>query len=350
MMRVWWVVLMHCAGVIAVESQEPAVLREVLDSGPDWLYGITAAAANGERLGVLTTEFPAVHVLGSEPVVEWGERGQGPGELSAPSDIAWPDAHIGILDTGNRRIELFDAGGGHVRSRGLGGVWANRMDIVAGDTIIGTFVPMSDDRRVVRLRGEEVDTLFEYVRRGDSVRLTAQGAPSLTVKSPFTGQDEWTVLPDGGFAWYLAESQELRFGDREGGFGEAIRLDWVGAAVGSAEKEWWIAAAIPSDFQGRPVFEPLRDVARREVEFPEKLPAVLGLEADATDGVWVKRSLATRGEVWGLVRSDGEVDGEVRLPVGRELLAVGAAGLFVLGRDEFDLEFIEVYARPDWAR
>ncbi len=347
MKRAWLVVFMSVVVSGELFGQEPAVLESVFGSSSELLFETRAAVASGRRIAVLTAH--SIHVLSDEGSVEWGRKGQGPGELAEPVDITWTDAHIGILDIGNGRIELFDERGEHVRSQGIGSLWARRIDIVAGDTVLGTFVPMSDDRAVLRVRGARADTLLEYTRRGDSVRLEANGAPSLTLKAPFSAQVEWTILPDGGLAWYEVESRELTFSDRDGRVKESIRLEWPGTKIGDAEREWWFATAIPDDFQGRRVFGPLRDVARREVEFPHELPAVLGLEADTRDGVWVKRALSTQGEVWRLVRSNGAVSGELRLPPGRRLLAVGEAGLFALTRDEVDLELIEVYRRPAWA-
>lgn len=327
-------------------AQDPAELATVLGRDSEFLFGTRAAAARGGRVAVLTDPAPAVHVFGESAVREWGDEGQGPGELRDPTDLAWADAIV-ILDTGNRRIEVFGEDGVHLRGGRLD-LWANRIDVVNGDTILGVFSPMEDGRAVVRLGAGGVDTLLSYEARGESVRLEADGAPSLTVKRPFTAQDHWSVSPTGELVWFSAESGTLRFRGADG-TETPIRVAWTGAPVTEADREWWIASTIPSEFMGRPVFEPLRPVARREVEFPERLPPVLALEADPAGGVWVKRTTSASGEVWRLVRSDGEIAGELRFPEGRELLAVGAASLYALARDELDIETIEVYHRPAWA-
>lgn len=334
------------ASPAGASGQDSAELSTVLGRDSGFLFGTRAVATRGSRVAVLTDPAPAVHVFDGSDVREWGDEGQGPGELRDPTDIAWADAIV-ILDTGNRRIELFSEDGVHLRGGRLD-LWANRIEVVDGDTILGAFSPMEDSRAVVRLRTGGVDTLLSYEARGESVRLEADGAPGLTVKPPFTGQDRWSVSPAGELVWFSAESGTLRFRGTDG-TGTAVSVTWTGMPVTEADREWWIATTIPSEFMGRPVFEPLRPVARREVEFPERLPPVLALEADPAGGVWVKRTTSATGEVWRLVRRDGEVVGELRFPEGRQLLAAGDASLYALARDELDIESVEVYRRPEWA-
>lgn len=343
-----FVVLMALVGPARVTAQEQVARLAVLEPPSGFLYGTLAAVTRGSEVAILTPPAPAVHVFAGPRVSEWGEEGKGPGELGDPVDIAWRDGFV-VLDRERRRIVAFDENGNYERDRRLN-LWTNRIHLVGSDTIVGTFEPMSGRKAVVRIRGNTVDTLLSYASRGEQIRLTASGAPSLTLAPPFTSQDQWSVLPNGSLVWFDAATNDLRLRGLQSGSGVVVLpVTWEGLRVSSVDKDEWLATAIPADFKGQRVFEPLRAVARREVRFPDQLPPVLALEPDPVGGVWVKRRPAASGEIWRLVGTDGATTGEIALPEGRKLLAVGATAFFALARDEFDVETVETYARPGWA-
>lgn len=329
-----------------LHAQEALERTAVHGADGTFLYGVVAGAATGAEVSVLTEPEPAVHLYGPGGSTAWGREGQGPAELQSPVDIAWQGDRIHVLDIGNRKFVRFDRDGGFEQSRGLGDAWARTLDIVRRDTILGTFVPMADERAVVRLSGAAADTLLRYRSLGEDHRLEAAGAPSLTVKTPFSAQVRWTATPEGGLAWYDPEAGDLVFQDRAGVETARAPVPWEGSEVTETDREWWIANRIPADFQGRPVFEPLRDVARSELDFPERHAPVLGLERDPAGGVWVKRTLEVEGERWTRLAPGGAVTGDVRLPPGRRLIAISASRVFAVARDELDVETVEAYARP----
>lgn len=329
----------------ALHAQETLERTAVHGADGSFLYGVVAGAAAGAEVSVLTEPEPAVHLYGPDGTTEWGREGQGPAELQSPVDITWENDRIHVLDIGNRKFVRFDREGGFEQSRGLGDAWARTLDIVRGDTVLGTFVPMTDARAVVRVSGQVSDTLLRYRSRGEDHRLEAPGAPSLTVKAPFSAQLRWTATPEGGLAWYDPGTGELVLQDRAGVEVSRTSVPWGGSEVTEADREWWIANRIPADFQGRAVFEPLRDVAREELDFPERHAPVLALERDPAGGVWVKRTLESEGERWTRLAPGGAVTGDFRLPPGRRLIAISEARVFAVARDALDVETVEAYGR-----
>jgi hypothetical protein len=117
------------------------------------------------------------------------------------------------------------------------------------------------------------------------------------------------------------------------------------SSVQLADRENWFATAIPTEFMGQRVFEPLRRHARDVVRFPDHLPLVLDLMADPGGGVWVRRTTEGTGETWILLRENTQRV-TLRFPPGRQLLAVGAAEMAVLAKDDLDVETVEVYTKP----
>ena len=101
-----------------------------------------------------------MHVFGREQLVEFGRSGGGPFELEDPVDLAWQDSTLILLDMNQRKLVAFVADGSPSYSRSLGNDWARRLYVARSDTILGTFVPMSDERAIIRLRGSARDTIY----------------------------------------------------------------------------------------------------------------------------------------------------------------------------------------------
>lgn len=332
-----------------VSSQDiPELLRTHGDLDVETLVDVRAADVRSEGVAVATQPTPAVHLFTAGGYDSWGREGGGPGEFSSPVDLVWLDGAVMVLDGNHRKIVTFGDDGTFSTTRPLDG-WANRMFVVGTDTILGSFTPMTRSRAIVRYAGEARDTVLAYSTSPEEVRLEAPGAPSYTVAPPFTAQPEWTVLPDGLVALWRPGAADIQLLDLDGV--ERARIPGVGARlpVRDEDREIWFRDAIPQDFMGRRVFEPIRQRAREVMEFPERFPAVLELMGDPEGGVWVRKSTAGTGQVWHLLARDGRELGSLRFPPGRRLLAAGETELAVWSQDELGVERVEVYRRPGWA-
>mgnify|MGYP000055991612 CR=1 FL=1 len=191
--------------------------------------------------------------------------------------------------------------------------------------------------------GGHLDTLLSYDADGTPVRLEAAGAPPLAVRPPFSAQTTWAVLADGGLAIWTPGDSGVRRADR----GAAAIPTGPRLPVDDADREHWLATAIPQEFMGRRVFDPLRDEARRSLAFPDSFPPVLALEPDPSGGLWIRKSTAGGGEVWHARAADGSAAGAIALPPGRRLLAVGPGAVAAAAIDEQGVERVEIYERSD---
>src|SRR5690606_18602363 len=131
----------------------------------------------------------------------------------------------------------------------------NRLFLVGGDTILGTFQPLDRARAIVRLAGATRDTIVAYSLSPSEVRLEAPGAPSLTVSAPFTPQPHWTVLPDGSVAIWLPERAHIQLLDLPGRPRGQMAAVGPSLPVQAEDRETWFREAIPEEFMGQRVFE-----------------------------------------------------------------------------------------------
>jgi hypothetical protein len=343
-------ILLSGVPAVLVAQSSPVLLRVHGDLDVEVLFGVKAAAVAPGSVVVLTDPEPAIHLFAEGIYASWGAEGGGPAELRGPVDIAWVANDVLVLDLNQHKLVTYTTDGAFRQSRTLGGTWANRFFVVGEDTVLATFIPMGRERAIVRIRGDLVDTVLTYSRSEDRIRLEARGAPSWTTAPPFTPQPRWTVLRGGLIAFWQAMSSGIQLLNVTGA--EVGHLGDVGGSydVSREDREFWFADAIPSEFMGQRVFEPIRRVARETVTFPEHFPPVLDLYPDADEGLWIRKTTAGSGEVWTWVDGTGTERGSLRFPRGRRLLAVGFSELAVLTTSESDIEQIEIYQRPLWAQ
>ncbi len=87
----------------------------------DTLFGwVREHVANEKHVYILDAGTLQVHAFDAQTSrYAWsaGSKGSGPGQLARPVDIALtPQREVGVLDPGNGRVSVFDAGGRYVRS------------------------------------------------------------------------------------------------------------------------------------------------------------------------------------------------------------------------------------------
>ncbi|HST62034.1 MAG TPA: hypothetical protein VLK84_25255, partial [Longimicrobium sp.] len=272
----------------------------------------------------------------------WGGKGSGPAELQDPFMVAVWGNNVVVYDFELAKLVSYRHDGTFAGTRQVGAV--NGFSVSETDTVVGNVDIMAETRRVLRLRGPHVDTLYEY-RLPARIRLSAAGSPSYTVVTPYAPVPQWTILADGRLAIWDATRPHLEVRGLSDDPPMTFPLGAERYDVAPSDRELWLNEAIPSEFMGQRVFEPLRKEARRSVAFPEVFPPVLAIKHDPLGGAWVQRTTSASGEVWTLVGEKGVIS-SFHLPVGRKLLAVGRTELAVLARDADDLESVEMYRKP----
>jgi hypothetical protein len=306
-------------------------------------HQVRAAAFSGSDLVVLSASAPALHLFEGGRRRSWGARGRGPHELTSPQNAVWVGSQILVRDSELQKIATYDRAGSFVGSRPLHMGMAVRLEMAGRDTLLELFG--QQNRVVVRLRGTRQDTVLRYAASSEMVRLSAPGAPSLTLPAPYAAQPAWTALPDGRIAFWDGQENQIRLLDLSGRIVDRLPLPTTRYAVTARDREAWFAVSIPTEIRGQRVFEPLRERARTEVRFPTHFPAVLSLRADPAGGVWVLQTGSAAGQRW-VHLAPGRQATRMQLPPRQSLLAIGAREIAALAKDENDVETVHVYAHP----
>jgi hypothetical protein len=329
---------------LAMSTPAEGQLRRVRVLGAQAdLHQVRAAAFSGQDLVVLSAGPPALHLFEGSRHRAWGPRGRGPAELTSPQNVVWSGNRILVRDSDLRKIATYDRAGNFLGSRPLNAGMVVRLEMAGRDTLVELFGPQT--RVVVRLRGARQDTVLRYDAATEMVRLSAEGAPSLTLPTPYSAQAVWAALPNGRIAFWNGQDREVRLLDGSGRLVGRLPLPATRYAVAAADREAWFTASIPPEIRGQRVFEPLRQQARAEVRFPSHFPAVLALRADPAGGIWVLQTGSATGQRWAYL-AEGQPPVSIQLPARQSLLAVGEQEIAALARDEDDTESIHVYAHP----
>ena len=322
--------------------------------------GVTAASSDGTLLVVLTESSPVVHLFvladGSRRG-SWGRSGEGPGEFLEATGIALVETHLHVLDGSQRRLSIFESTGALVRTvnlldAGLPPYYPRRLERTQGDpALFDLSEPMGDERIIIARtfpasadeESVRQDTVLVYPRTtATRLRLTAPGAPGLSVSPPYSPTPQWTPV-SGGVAFWLGRDAEVRILGFDGVLRSVVSLPLDDRFEVTAEdREFWFQNAIPQEVFGQRVFEPLREEARRTVDFPRYHPLVFELVGGQNDLLWVRRTPDGRDQVWDIVDSQGQIASRVSLPPGQTLLAMVPDHLVVKVTDDLGAESVEV--------
>ena len=315
---------------------------------------LEAVDAHDSLVVVLAASPPFLHLFrladGSH-IRSWGQMGDGPGEFRSPAGVSVDASRIYVLDTERSRLSVYDLAGElalGVDLRTLGVVFPNRLERGSdGTVVIQVPTPMTPRRTVVSwtVGAEETDTIIAYDLSGDRLRLSAPGAPGLTVREPFVASQRW-AMANGSFIYWDGVGTEVRATALDDSTGRILSLNNLDRfPVTEADREAWLASAIPDEVMGqRGVFDPLRAVARETVGFPDTHPLVLALLGGTDGSVWVQRRRSSEGELWDVIDPSGRASGRVSLRVGAVLEVVVGRYALVVSEDDMDVESVEVYS------
>jgi len=323
---------------------------------------VRAVSTDDSLLVVLTGSYPVVHLFdladGSRRG-SWGLSGQGPGEFESASGVALVGRHVYALDGNQGRLSIFEFTGDLVRTVplrdfGMPPNFPRRLHRAGGDTVLfGSSVPMGNERSIIPLSfGASADedpvgqeTLVDYPRTtATRLRLTAPDAPSFTLPPPYWPDPQWTPFSGGVGLWQGPDS-EVRILGLDGEQRSVVTLALGDRFEVTAEdREFWFQNAIPQEIFGqRGVFDPLREVARRTVDFPGYHPPVFELLSGPDDLLWVRRTPDGRDQVWDIVDAQGQLASRVSLAPRQALMAVIPDRLVLKVTDALGVESVEVH-------
>ena len=345
-------------------GQQTCVDRDRLHrfDGDDLVWSdVRAISSNDSLLVVLTGSYPAIHLFklaGGAHLRSWGRSGEGPGEFQSAAGVALVGRHVYALGADQVRLSIFEFTGDllrtvSLRDFGMSSYRPSRLESAEGDTLLFQgFVPMANERIILaRSFGAGAnedsvrrDSVIVYPARTASLRLTAPGAPSLTLSHPYSPSPQWTPY-SGGVAFWDGSDSGVRVLGFDGEQRSVIPLALDDRfEVTEEDREYWFRNEIPDEIFGRRgVFDPLREEARRTVDFPRYHPTVFELLNGPDDLLWVRRTPAGREQVWDVVDVRGQPASRVTLASDQVLMAVGPGHLVLRVTDALGVESVEVH-------
>ena len=345
-------------------GQQTCVDRDLLYrlDGDDLVWSdVRAVSANDSLLVVLTGSYPAIHLFelaDGAHLRSWGRSGEGPGEFQSATGVALVGRHVYALGADQVRLSIFEFTGDllrtvRLRDFGLSSYRPRRLELAEGDTVLFEgFVPMANERIIIARSfgagGNEDsvrrDSVIVYPQRTTNLRLTAPGAPGLTLSHPYSPTPQWTPV-SGGVAFWRGPDPEVRILGFDGEQRSVVSLALDDRfEVTEEDREYWLQNEIPQEIFGqRGVFDPLRDVARRTVDFPRYHPTMFDLLRGSDELLWVRRTPGGRDQVWDVVDAQGQPASRVALAPDQALMAAIPDHLVLKVTDALGVESVEVH-------
>jgi hypothetical protein len=282
---------------IAVPMQERVDRIDVVEDlafggqpeDPDQLFyrpsGLAVDAAG--RIHVLDRGNHRVQVFDADGafVTTWGRQGEGPGEFTDPRWIAAVGERVAVL-AGGQRLSVWKVGEGHVADHRL--PEANDAAFFAGtaegNVVLGFHTHpdarrVPDQRRTVvgvfTLEGNETARLGEADDPSSTFEISAEGvADGLNGPRPSMSV---AVAPQGQIYLTAAAEYQVLAAHPTGDLVWALRVAGRPEPLSADQKEAWLS--------------PLRDryeqVVRFDVDWPDRKPALAGLQVDGHGHVYV---------------------------------------------------------------
>lgn len=348
---------------------------------PNWAaFGARLALAFDPdgRLLVLDSDNHRLLVVGRDGRLagEVGREGAGPGEFRLPVDVAaLPDGSIVVLDRLRRRFIQFDGAGDLITdaSAAIGqgmprAIFPHPERGVVGDAFIYQADGRPSARTAAGIVPVEGRPVQHYLLADDDARLLHSARERSRATAPggriplaaFFPEFRMTVLPDGRAAVSDTGAYILTVLRPDGGIDRILRRPAARRAVTDAMRDRERQRLLANLAEGRPPESVVsfggNPPSREELEarfkqrigamvFPDSLPAVLGLRADAEGRIWIARSGPDpRGPgPIDIVTGDGAYLGTVPAGRGELPVAFGPGGLAAyITLDELDVPTIHV--------
>lgn len=332
-------------------------------SGETFLWNdVKGVATNHPLLAVLTESNPAIHLFDLANGTwhrSWGKRGEGPGEFRSSTGIALIGLHVYALDIGQDRLSIFDFTGNVVRTVKIQDLDVSpsqalrRLEQTERGTVLIELAQRTGKDRIIIAQTigptptadshQDTVTAFAMTDATD-LQLVAVGSPSYTLPPPYSSVAQWTPIADGLALWQGPEP-EIQILDLDGTVRSTLSLDLADRFEITAEdREHWLQNAIPQEFMGQKIFEPVREQARQTVDFPQYHPPVFELLSGPGNLLWIRRTPNSREtQIWDVTDSRGRSAGQISLSPGQRLMAVIPDHLLLRSTDEFGVESVEVH-------
>lgn len=315
-------------------------------------------------------------------VEQMGREGEGPGEYQNPVGLfPLPGDATLLADMGNMRMTVIaptgelgpsypimrpggDQGFLIVRPEDTdaqGRVYFSNAGVIAMRSG-GPPVAQADSAPILRMLPDEeaYDTVGMVAlprRRNQSSPIRIQGGGSIQVAGampqPYAPRDDWAVAPNGDVVVVRADPYRVDRYGTDGRLRSGPELRYEPVRITRAVKEAWaeqmsqtMASFRMSGGEGQTMRLQAPDID--DVEFPDFMPPFVNDALFvAPDGeVWVATATPPdQPRSYDVFDSGGRLVRRVRLPAGRELVAIGTRDFYAVAIDHDDLQWLERYER-----
>lgn len=339
-----------------VEGEDPYLLQWVRSAFR--LSDGRIVVANGGTHEIRVFTATGVHLL------TWGGQGQGPAEFGNLSRAApWPGDPIVAWHSGNYGVSFFDGHGTFGHSFGLRGGpnqrWRRRPVAVRPG---GTIVSVRDERERAAIEVEIPDgeggLHGSLGRRPNHEVITARGPGGHTEQVPAAYSSELVTAAWGDLV--IAgpnKPYEMRAFRADGTLARIVRCEHVPVAPTEADRQAFLeeqkaryrtgvdattGLATPESFLEETIWPFLESFT-----LAEHFPAFSTVLADAAGHLWVREYDLPREEdpvpLWTVFDPEGRVLGFFETPAGLDILQIGEDFIVGRARDEFEVEYVEVW-------
>jgi len=314
------------------------------------------------RIAVANDGSKEIRMFGADGthVRSWGREGEGPGEFSSMILTGRSGDSLVVLDRRLRRVSLVHPDAGFVRSFPVG-------EAVASYPLGGWFFE-TGSVLIRDLPLDEATVFAEGLQRAPIPFKSCDMSGALAADFgalPGAEQINVTRQAEGGLVTYLASvpfgksSQIAIAGDRlfvggqdafeiemfgsDGALRRIVRLDRDPVPVRDADLEAYIlaeVAGVADENEARSRRQDLEQMPR-----VENKPAHGAIYADGAGYLFVEdfREPGNEVPVVNVFDPEGKLVGRFDLPVGIQVLGIGADYLLSLYRDEMEIEYLRLY-------
>ena len=319
------------------------------------LHEIVTTRVLDQKVFVLTQSDPVLHVLDleSDSYAAWGTKGEGPGEVQNPRDLAVDENAVYILDMqlGANRIRTYTHDGApqeelRVDASGL----ATRLER-AGDDLIVVVSPFQESQQtVLRISGDTQTVTNEIDEKQPTVRVDGgEVMQHMDVPVPFQSRTTWTITHDGYRAVWTPGANDIVVERLDGTSERRIPLtEQAPIPVTDEDQEAWAHRTFP---EGATLFgreNPYREVRPRALEtvpFPETFAPVLTIKGDPGGGLWIHRADTHDGQRWTYEHVNGERAAMHCFPAHGNLTDIGETFFVVVNTPPGDVETVTLHRK-----
>ena len=326
----------------------------------DQLYGVREALRlPGGRIAIANTGTEEIRIYGPDGsfLNVFGGDGEGPGEFQGLSLVGiLPGDTLVAVGRRDHRISLVHPDNGFIRSvtpeslpdgplEGYGLLSDGRMVMSAGfhfnpGALASGWMRLPMSYYSAHLDGSQ---MAEYPQVPGPETMVVLGDDYVSImRLPFGKRPAISV------SWELAyfgsgDSYEIRAFDGAGVLRQIIRLDQDLLLFTEEDIERYVEAQVAEAGD----MDEAREIRSSFSDFtwPETMAAYLSFETDPLGYLWVEESRRPGDEVpvWSVFDAEGALQARVSLPESVDLLEVGEEYVLGLARDEFDVEYVQMY-------